>query len=208
VRTSPDLLEFSAIVVVLITMPCANFVHVLARSITQGRRAGLLAVLGLGAGVMLHTMLAVIGVAALIRASYVAFQIVRFGGSLYLIYLGFAAWCRPLILKRDRLQRSASDWRILWQSVITSMTNPPTMVFFVVALPQCVDRASSHVARQRFFFGGIYMVLTIIVYGLVAYSAGQIGHWLRSHKWAGERIQRVTGGSFVAVGVVALVDGG
>jgi threonine/homoserine/homoserine lactone efflux protein len=85
---SSQLIVFCFTAVVLILTPGPNFVYILTRGTTQGRRAALFAVLGLGCGVMIHTMLASIGISALIRSSYLLFQIIKYGGSLYLIYLG------------------------------------------------------------------------------------------------------------------------
>jgi len=105
----------------------------------------------------------------------VAFQIVRFGGSFYLIYLGVTALRHSEMAQREPLHGPASGWRILWHSVVASMTNPKTIVFFLSFLPQFVSDPSSHVARQLLVLGAIYMLLTVFVYGLVAYSAGHIG---------------------------------
>jgi threonine/homoserine/homoserine lactone efflux protein len=79
---------FCITVSVLILKPGPNFIYVLTRGTIQGRRPALMAAVGLGCGVMLHTMLAGRGVSALLRSSYLAFHIVKYGGSLYLIYLG------------------------------------------------------------------------------------------------------------------------
>jgi len=199
----PDLLLFCLAAGALIVTPGPNFIYVLTRGTTQGRRAGLLAALGLGAGVMLHTMLAVIGISALIHSSYVVFQIIRFAGSLYLIYLGVTALRRSESPRRELLDGPASGWRIVWQSVIASMTNPKTILFFLSFLPQFVDNQSSHVTRQLLLLGGIYMLLTVMVYGLVAYSSGHIGHWMRTRAAVASRLRWMTGASFIGLGVWA-----
>jgi threonine/homoserine/homoserine lactone efflux protein len=198
----PDLLLFCLAAGALIVTPGPNFLYVLTRGTTQGRRAGLLAALGLGVGVMLHTMLAAIGVSALIRSSYVVFEIIRFTGSLYLIYLGVTA-LRLSENHRRELLDPVSGWRIVWQSVVASMTNPKTILFFLSFLPQFVDSRSSHVARQLLLLGGIYMLLTVMVYGLVAYSSGHIGHWMRTRATVASRLRWVTGASFIGLGVWA-----
>jgi threonine/homoserine/homoserine lactone efflux protein len=94
-------------------------------------------------------------------------------------------------------------WRILWQSVVASMTNPKTIVFFLSFLPQFVSDPSSHVARQLLVLGAIYMLLTVFVYGLVAYSAGHIGHWVRTREAFASRLRWVTGASFIGLGIWA-----
>src|SRR6185295_11107671 len=85
---SANLLLFCAAAFVLIVTPGPNFFYVLTRGAAQGRRAGVVAACGLGAGVLVHTALATLGVAALVRSSYLAFRAIKYGGSLYLILLG------------------------------------------------------------------------------------------------------------------------
>ena len=188
---------------ILILTPGPNFIHVLTRGTTQGRRPALMAAFGLGCGVVLHTMLAAIGVSALLRSSYAAFQIVKYGGSLYLIYLGVKTLTGHDDPRAARARISTSNRTIIGQSVVASMTNPKTILFFLSFLPQFVNTHTSSVTPQLLLLGGIYMLLTVIIYGTVGYFAGGIGRWLRTRATIASRLRWISGGSFIGLGVWA-----
>ena len=201
--TSSELTVFSVVTLVLILTPGPNFIYILTRGATQGRRAGLLAALGLGLGVLVHTILAAIGVAALLRASHLAFRMVKYGGSLYLVYLGLQAWRNGQTLVRDQEWKARHDPVIVWQSIVASLTNPKTILFFVSVLPQFVDPRSGPVSRQLIVLGSIYMLITWVGYGSLAYCAGSIGRWLLRRNAMATRLRWVTGTSFIGLGVWA-----
>jgi threonine/homoserine/homoserine lactone efflux protein len=201
--TSSELTVFCVVTFILILTPGPNFIYILTRGATQGRRAGLLAAFGLGLGVLVHTILAAIGVAALLRASYLAFRIVKYGGSLYLVYLGVRAWRSGHTLVQDQEWQVGHDSVIIWQSVVASLTNPKTILFFVSVLPQFVDPRSGPVSHQLIVLGSIYMLITCVGYGSLAYCAGRMGRWLRRSNAMATRLRWVTGTSFIGLGVWA-----
>lgn len=193
---------FVVTVSILILTPGPNFVYVLTRGTTQGRRNALLAAVGLGWGVILHTTLTCIGVSALFRFSDWSFEIVKYGGSLYLIYLGVKSIVGhgyPII---SSSQIPTKNQTIIWQSIVTSMTNPKTILFFFSFLPQFINTKASSVTPQLILLGGIYMLLTVIIYGAIGYFAGSIGSWLNTRK-ATSRLHWITGISFIGLGVWA-----
>jgi threonine/homoserine/homoserine lactone efflux protein len=198
-----NLALFCAAAFVLILTPGPNFFYVLTRAATQGRRAGIVAACGLGAGVLIHTTLAALGVAAVIRSSYVVFRAIKYGGSLYLVYLGIRALRAPI--RRDRDVRPASDsgGRVFWQSIVASMTNPKTILFFLSFLPQFVRGPAQDASRQMVVLGGLYMLLTVIVYGTLACFAGGASRWLRASRTGPARLRWITGTSFIGLGVWA-----
>lgn len=198
-----QLLAFCLTASLLIVTPGPNFIYVLTRGTTQGRRAALLGALGLGMGVLIHTSLACIGISALIRSSYMAFQVLKYLGSLYLIYVGLKTLRNSKTLSSDALHSSATSPHILWQSIITSLTNPKTMLFFLSFLPQFVSGSLGNSTSQLFLLGGIYMLLTISIYGTLAYFSGSIGQWLRMHTTSAARLRWITGSSFIGLGVWA-----
>jgi threonine/homoserine/homoserine lactone efflux protein len=204
--TNTQLSLFCITACVLILTPGPNFIYVLTRGTTQGRRPALMAAAGLGCGVMLHTMLAGIGISALLRSSYLSFQIVKYGGSLYLIYLGVKILMGDEDPFAGRTRTSTSNHTIIWQSIVTSMTNPKTILFFLSFLPQFVNTQSSSVTPQLLLLGSIYMLLTIILYGAIGYFAGGIGHWLSTRAVIASRLHWITGGSFIGLGLWAALS--
>jgi len=205
--TNPQLVVFCLTVSLLLLTPGPNFIYVLTRGITQGRRPALLAVIGLGVGVLVHTTLASLGVSALVRSSYLAFQMIKYGGSFYLIYLGIKTLRNQDPITIDSsvavTARTTQHQQILWQSLIASLTNPKTILFFLSFLPQFVNSATANVAPQLFLLGSIYMILTVIIYGVLAYFAGSIGQWLRTRAMFTRRLRWITGTSFIGLGLWA-----
>ena len=202
-----DLILFCLAAGLLIVTPGPNFLYILTRGATQGRRTGLVAASGLGAGVLMHTALATLGIAALVRSSYLAFSIVKYGGSLYLVYLGVMALRgRPAVLDNTRHVHD-TDYRVFWQSIVASMTNPKTTLFFLSFLPQFVHAAAGDAARQMLLLGTIYMLLTLIIYGVIGYFAGGVGRWLRTREAFASRLHWFTATSFIGLGAwTALPD--
>jgi threonine/homoserine/homoserine lactone efflux protein len=195
------LIAFSAIACVVLATPGPNFVYILTRGATQCRRAAFMAAVGLGCGALIHTMLAAAGISALVRSSYVVFQLVKYGGSAYLIILGVCVIASRAPLIRAEAP-TARNGQIVWQSIVASMTNPKTILFFLSFLPQFVAPGSA-VASQLLVFGGLYALLTVIVYSAVGGLAGVIGLALRSQPIVASRLRWIAGGSFVGLGVWA-----
>jgi threonine/homoserine/homoserine lactone efflux protein len=197
-----NLLLFCVAAFILIVTPGPNFFYVLTRGAAHGRRAGLVAACGLGAGVLIHTTLATLGVAAVVRSSYVAFRVIKYGGSLYLVYLGVRALGDRPANDTPR-QVMASDARIFWQSIVASMTNPKTILFFLSFLPQFVTGPVADASAQMLRLGAIYMLLTLIVYGTLGYFAGYASRWLRVGRVRSDGVRWLTAGSFISLGVWA-----
>ncbi|MGH9139639.1 MAG: LysE family translocator [Vicinamibacterales bacterium] len=199
----PNLVIFAVAAFVLIVTPGPNFFYVLTRAATQGRRAGVVAACGLGAGVVVHTTLATLGIAAVVRSSYLAFRAIKYGGSLYLIVLGIkAARNRPAIPENSLAMRD-KDSRVLWQSIVASLTNPKTILFFLSFLPQFVSGPASSASRQMLTLGGIYTLLTMLVYSVLACLAGSATRWLRQSRARANRLRWLAASSFIGLGVWA-----
>jgi threonine/homoserine/homoserine lactone efflux protein len=198
-----DLLLFCATALILIVTPGPNFFYVLTRAATQGRRAGLVAACGLGAGVLIHTTLAAVGISAVVRSSYVAFRVIKYGGSLYLIYLGVRALRAPVSGIGTLRPGTDSSARVFWQSIVASMTNPKTILFFLSFLPQFVRGPIQDASRQMTVLGALYMLLTVLVYGTLACFAGGATRWLRASRTGPARLRWATGTSFIGLGVWA-----
>ncbi len=203
--TNTQLSLFCLTASILILTPGPNFLYVLTRGVTHGRRPALMAALGLGCGVMLHTTLAAIGVAALIRSSYLTFQVIKYGGSCYLIYLGVRTLTdhdRPLVTAPLGATRKRA---IIGQSIAASMGNPKTILFFLSFLPQFLNATAPNAAPQLLLLGGIYMLLTVLLYGMVGYFAGGIGRWLQKQSGVASRLRWLTGGCFIGLGAWAAI---
>jgi threonine/homoserine/homoserine lactone efflux protein len=203
----PNFALFLATSIAITFAPGPDNLQVLARGISQGRAAGLVAALGFAAGVTFHTTLAALGIAALLRSSPLAFQILKLAGAAYLVWIGVKALrSQGLAAAGDRERQPLST--IFRQSVLGNMMNPKVTLFFVVFLPQFVDpHGAQSVTLQMLELGGLFMLQTVVVFSIFGLCAGTIGGWLKRRPRAGVWLDRLAGVTFIAIGIrVALRD--
>lgn len=192
---------------VLLVTPGPAVLYIIARSIDQGRMAGMMSTLGVGVGTLFHVAAAALGVSALLVSSALAFNIVKYLGAAYLIYLGLRKLfgddkaARPAKLERNKLSH------IFYQGVLVNLLNPKTALFFFAFLPQFADVSQGNVARQILLLGTIFVLMGIVSDGLYALLAGTVGGWLRGNLRFLRAQRYFSGGIFVALGVTAALAG-
>ena len=203
----PDIALFIAAAALLTVAPGPDIIYVLTRGIAQGRSAGIAAALGFATGCIFHTVLAAVGIAALIRSSPLAFDLVRYAGAAYLVWIGIQALRHRSSFAIEGSDGSKALALIYKQSVLGNMLNPKVTLFFLAFLPQFVDAAAGNVGLQMAMLGAIFMVQTAIIFGAVAIFAGWIGAWMRARPVIGERLNVIAGVIFIALGIrVALPE--
>jgi len=203
----PNLPLFLAASVAITAAPGPDNLQVLARGISQGRAAGLVAALGFAAGLTFHTTLAAFGIAALLRSAPLAFEIVKIAGGLYLIWIGVKALTsRGLASAHERAPVPLLT--VFRQSVVGNMMNPKVTLFFVVFLPQFVDPGGmQRVAVQMIELGLVFMLQTLAIFSAFGLFAGALGAWLKRRPRVGAWLDRLAGATFIALGLrVALRD--
>lgn len=169
---------FIAAALVVLVIPGPAVLYILARSLGQGRRAGLVSVLGLSAGALVHVAAATAGLSAILLTSATAFTAVKLTGAAYLVYLGV----RTLITRPSAAGVTAPPpramHRIFTDGVLVSILNPKIAVFFLAFLPQFVDARRGEVPQQILFLGLLYVGLALVTDATYAVIAGSLRHWL------------------------------
>lgn len=203
----PDIALFLVASALLTIAPGPDIIYVLTRGIAQGRRAGFAAALGFATGCIFHTLLAALGVAALIRSSELAFDLVRYAGAAYLVWIGIQALRQRASFALAEGGETKALWTIFKQSVIGNALNPKVTLFFLSFLPQFVNTEAGNVGWQMALLGAIFMVQTVVIFGAIAFFAGSIGDWVRRKPAIGQRLNVFAGLTFIALGIrVALPD--
>ena len=203
----PDIALFLVASALLTIAPGPDIVYVLTRGISQGPKAGIAAALGFATGCIFHTVLAAVGIAALIRSSEVAFDAVRYAGAGYLVWIGIQALRHRASFSIEAAGERRALATIFRQSVIGNMLNPKVTLFFLAFLPQFVDAQAGHVGWQMALLGVIFMVQTVAIFGAVALFSGWLGAWIRRKPAIGERLNIFAGLTFIGLGIrVALPD--
>lgn len=179
--------------------PGPDMLYVIGRSLGQGRKAGIVSALGIFVGCWVHILAAAFGIAALLRSSPVAFNMVRYAGAAYLVYLG-----TKMIVQRSNLAQQqpkpASLTSIFRQGVITNVLNPKVALFFLAFLPQFVDAHRGSVVWQILLLGLIFNVGGTAVNLGVAYAGGTLGELLRRNARFARMQQWFTGLVFMGLG--------
>jgi threonine/homoserine/homoserine lactone efflux protein len=203
----PNFLLFLATSIAITVAPGPDNLQVLARGISQGRAAGLVAALGFAAGISFHTTLAALGVAALLKSSPMAFEAVKLAGAAYLIWIGIKA-IRSKGLSSAHERPSQPLAVVFRQSVIGNLLNPKVTLFFIVFLPQFVNpHGGQSVMLQMFELGGVFMLQTVVVFSVFGVAAGMIGAYLKRRPKVGVWLDRLAGATFIGLGIrVALKD--
>ena len=180
--------------------PGPDMLYVIGRSVGQGRKAGIVSSLGVFFGCWVHILAAAVGIAAILRSSPLAFNIVRYAGAAYLIYLGI----RMVAQRRNNLSTQAlkpeSLRSIFRQGVITNVLNPKVAIFFLAFLPQFVDARRGSVVLQILMLGLIFNVGGTLVNFGVAYAGGTLGELLRRNARFARLQQWFTGLVFIGLG--------
>jgi threonine/homoserine/homoserine lactone efflux protein len=203
--TAMSLLLFLGASLALNLAPGPDMLYVSTRSIAQGRRAGIISAFGIAAGSVVHTLLIASGLAALLHAVPIAYDIVRYAGAAYLIWLGVQALRhRPTAAMGPHLER-ANEWSIFRQGVITNLLNPKVAMFFLAFLPQFTDPAQGSLALQIVVLGSLFNLSGTIVNVAVACLAASARQFLQSVRFGG-LFRWLTGSVFVGLGVRLALD--
>jgi threonine/homoserine/homoserine lactone efflux protein len=198
VPASSTLAAFALAAFALVALPGPNMFYLLTRSISDGRRAGIVSALGLETGTLVHVTAAAAGLSALLASSATAFTLVKYAGAAYLIYLGI----RALLAREpaDQLRpTSPAGAHVYGQAITVQLLNPKVAVFYLAFLPQFVD-PDRPAAAQIAVLGAEIVAIGAIVHMALALVAGSAAQRFRGHRW---RSHRASGCLYVAMGAFA-----
>ena len=186
--------------------PGPDMLYVTTRSLAQGRTAGVVSGLAIGAGSVVHLAATVMGLAAVLMYSSAAFTAIKLAGAAYLIFLGVKALVKPSPPERGGPPEPQSLSRIFRQGMLVNMLNPKVALFFLAFLPQFADPASGRFSLQILFLGSAFITTGTLVNCLVGLTMGSAGGYMR--RWpAGRFRSRLSGFVYIALGLgVALAE--
>jgi len=186
---------------VLIVTPGQDMILVMSRSIAQGSAAGVVTAAGVSVGLVGHTVLATLGLGAILRTSEWLFVALKLAGAAYLGYLGI----QLLRTKNQELAVLAgaprSLRRLFFDGALSNVSNPKIAVFYFAFLPQFVVPGAAHPTLSVFVLGLVFAGLTFLVKGPVGLGAGLLSGWLRSRPKALAWLYRTSGAVLIGLGV-------
>ena len=183
-------LEFLVTSLVVVLIPGPGVVFTVSTGILHGRRASVFGALGCTAGILPHLLATVLGLAALLHASAVAFHILKFAGVAYLLYLAFATWRdKAAFVVESEQASSPSSASLVVKAFLVNILNPKLTIFFLAFLPQFVDPNAAAPIVHLFVLSGVFMAMTFVVfvvYGFLAHAfrrsvidSPRVQAWLR-----------------------------
>ena len=198
-----QLATFLVAVAVVCVVPGPDMLFIVANGLRHGPRGGIAAAAGMTGGMAVHTLAAVVGLSALLRSSATAFELVRWAGAAYLLWLAVEALRGQASALGDPggAPAQASTLRIVRQAAVTNVLNPKVAVFFVAFLPQFVDPGGGRVALQLLVLGLAFTVVGFVIDAVIGVLAGRLARRLTRSPRAGRLLDRVAATVYGALAV-------
>ena len=193
---------FLAASVLLTLAPGPDILYLLTKSLSDGAKAGIILACGLVSGIVFHTTLVMVGVAAFIKSSATAMLLLKIFGAAYLLFLAFGAFKAVRAGKKFSLLRSGSKVAakaLYKRGVLMNVLNPKVLLFFLAFLPQFVDLSRDGASLRILFLGVVFAVQALIVFSCVAMFAGRVRRLILSKKKIGQLL------GFIEAAVLALI---
>jgi threonine/homoserine/homoserine lactone efflux protein len=181
--------EFLITSLIVVLIPGPGVVFTVSTGLLQGRRASVYAAVGCTLGIVPHLLATVLGLAALMHTSAVAFQLLKYAGVAYLFYLAYSTWRDTRVFALDRAASGQSAGGLIVKAILVNILNPKLTIFFLAFLPQFVDQGARSLLGELLLLGGIFMAMTLgifVVYGLLAHAfrravieSPRVQSWLR-----------------------------
>lgn len=181
--------------------PGNDTIYILSRTIAQGRKAGIMSVLGIATGSLVHTLFAAVGLSVIIAQSPVLFNIIKYAGAAYLFYIGIRMiFSKSSVIKLDT-PKDEKNKKIYWQAVLTNVLNPKVALFFISFLPQFIDPGYSNHYLSFLVLGLSFTITGTLWCLLLAFFASVISSALIKNSNAGNYLNKACGFILVGLGI-------
>jgi threonine/homoserine/homoserine lactone efflux protein len=192
-------LTFFLASLLLALAPGPDNIFVLTQSSLYGKRSGLIVMLGLCTGLVVHSFAVALGVAVIFQQSALAFSALKMAGAGYLLYLAWQAFRASATKIQGKGSGEIRLVKLYGRGIIMNITNPKVSIFFLAFLPQFADPERGPVWLQILMLGGLFIFSTILVFGGIAMLAGTIGQWVNRSDRAQKIMNRVAGTVFIGL---------
>ena len=195
--------------IVLNLTPGNDTIFILTKSIGQGKKAGIISTLGIGSGSIVHTLLAAFGLSIIIAKSLLLFNIIKYLGAAYLLYIGYKMLTNkiPLNTVGIKYAKSVDYLKIYRDGFFTNLLNPKVALFFIAFLPQFIDPSFRNAVLPFLLLGITFITTGTIWCFIIAIFASGIFKKLKDNKKVSTYINRICGLTFIGLGIkVAFID--
>ncbi len=189
----------------LTLMPGPDNIYVLMQSITNGKKFGIVTVLGLATGIIVHTSLVAFGVSEILKKSENIFFAIKLLGAIYLFYLAFKVYKSSAKIELDKSNISDKNLFSLYkQGFVMNVLNPKVTIFFLAFFPGFVNNSLGNIKQQIFILGFIFMLLTIVIFSSIALLASKMTSFLRDNQKFEKNLRIIQIIVFIGIGVFIL----
>jgi threonine/homoserine/homoserine lactone efflux protein len=199
--------QFFATALFLALAPGPDNIFVLTQSALYGSRAGLVTTLGLASGLLVHSTAVALGVAVIFQNSALAFTLLKLAGAGYLLYLAWLSWRAGSMRMVTEGQQFIGYAALYRRGIIMNITNPKVTLFFLAFLPQFTQPALGNVAGQIGQLGGLFILATLLIFGLVALLGGRLAQVFNASPRGQRLMNRIASCIFLALAVVLVFSG-
>ena len=200
------LLSFALATSILAISPGPDNIFVLTQSIVHGKKYGLATVFGLISGCIIHTTLVAFGVSAIIKENENLFFAIKVFGALYLLYLAYQVFKADaeIFLSEDNVEKR-STLALYKQGFIMNVLNPKVSIFFLAFFPQFLFSDTQSNVLQFYVLGGIFMLVSLIIFSLIAILSGSISNYIKKYKRIGYVLKWLQIVVFVTIAIFILI---
>ena len=203
-------IAYIALATALAVSPGPDVLFVVANGMRHKIKGAIASALGIGFGSILHALAAALGISAVIVASPTAFEILKYAGAGYLLFLGIQAlkswWAYSNTLDTNKAPVEVSVWNVFRRGLITNILNPKVIVFYLALLPQFVNVELGNVGFQIFLLGSIHNIIGMIFLIGVGLAAGKASNWLAVTSF-GKWMDGIAGLFFIGLAMRLAVSG-
>ncbi|NJP88813.1 LysE family translocator [Nonomuraea sp. FMUSA5-5] len=194
-------IEFLLTSLVIVVTPGTGVLYTLAAGLSRGGRAGVVAAAGCTLGIVPHMAAAITGLAALLHASAVAFEIIKYAGVAYLLYMAWNTLRERGALDVERAAEPRTPLRVIADGVLVNILNPKLSIFFFAFLPQFVSAGEPAALARMLELSAVFMLLTFVVFAGYGLCAAAVRNQVLSRPGVLAWMRRGFGAAFVALGV-------
>jgi threonine/homoserine/homoserine lactone efflux protein len=192
--------EFLITSLIVVLIPGTGVVFTISTGLFLGWRASVLAALGCTAGIIPHLLASVLGLAAILHTSAVAFNVLKYAGVMYLFYLAWMMWRETGAMSFDAAPKETRSGSIVLKAFLMNILNPKLSIFFLAFLPQFVAPAAASPLAHMLLLSGVFMAMTFVVFVIYGVFAHSVRAWVLSSPKFMKWLQRSFAATFAALG--------
>lgn len=194
-------LEFLLITLIIVASPGTGVVYTLAAGLSRGGSASVLAAFACTLGIVPHLIAAMMGLAAVLHTSALAYDIVKYAGVAYLLWMAWQSLREHGVLRVEKTPDARSAWRVVVDGILVNILNPKLSIFFVAFLPQFIAADEVHPLLRMLELSGVFMAMTFVVFAIYGLFAAAMREHVISRPAVMTWMRRTFAAAFVALGL-------